>query len=234
MINTWKSVRQRVPDGISDETLETVRRASGHLRHMARIRYVLELAKEWLCDPGDSMPHLSEEERQEIRNRTYSHVRKALCYLDARGLYGGGDHQPGVATRRHPAFASIPGHHTRVGLAWDDALMAAAFPGRFAVDLKVPVPTLVAIRYDPGHPKGPWVRDWEVKLRLILPPEVERVVLLRVAAGKEHIWDVNRKSDFASGPPDDGYVGATADVVHRWLPDIARRLETLRAEEGGQ
>jgi len=115
MENTWKE-RSVLLERVSPEGKEALRRATAPIREGERIVAAFEAAKNWVREnvPG----------RQTFEEFDAS----CLCWLESKGLYGGGPHCPGAGTLRHPAFRSLGSGRRQAndGQAWTAAIAAAA------------------------------------------------------------------------------------------------------------
>jgi hypothetical protein len=113
--NTWKGMSESLGD-ISPEAKEILRKATAALRERQRVKAAFEAAQNW---SRENLPG----------GKTFAEFYAAcLCWLESRGLYGGGPHCPGAGTRRHPAFRSLGSgrRHARDGHVWTTAIAAAA------------------------------------------------------------------------------------------------------------
>jgi len=161
-------MRAALPDDAGSEVLETIRRATAPVRREARIQAAWEAAYHYVT-------HQPSVDWGPEGGGAVRAAAIALCWLERRGLYGGGFSQPGAGTRRHPAFEALGSgrHQARDGGAWDDAIACAAYrhmgPGGVEwADLG----GLLALRVDIAHPDWPAAAQWPE------PPLVALDVLL--------------------------------------------------------
>jgi hypothetical protein len=141
-VPTWAAMRAALPEGTDGEIVETVRRATIPVRREARIHAAWEAA----CRYVDHQHHAFWGSDGATRAAAI-----ALCWLEVRGLYGGG-----AGARRHPAFEGLGSgsHQAPDGGAWDDAIACAAHRhvGPAGVDW-ADLGGLLALRVDIGHPE---------------------------------------------------------------------------------
>lgn len=110
MTQTWKEMRESLGDGLSAETVEMVRRATAHERHVARVDAARQAAL-------DTVPDLR--------------LAGVLCMLEANG-HGGplemGRHLGARATLRAEWARGLGSGraNARDGQAWNAAIRAAA------------------------------------------------------------------------------------------------------------
>jgi hypothetical protein len=180
-VPTWAAMRAALPEDMDREILETIRRASAPVRREARIQAAWDAAYRYV----DQQPHVDWGSEGSLRAAAI-----ALCWLEARGLYGGGFQEPGAATQRHPAFEGLgSGRHQALdGRAWDDAIACAAYrhigpDGVAWADLG----GMLALRVDIAHPDWPEAAQWPdpplVPLDVLLQdqPEALRTACLHCA-----------------------------------------------------
>lgn len=104
---------------------EAVKTLTAPERHRHRVCEARHAAAAWLTRRGDGAMVLSD-----------SPAVRALCWLEAGGLYGGGLADPGAATTRHPAFRGL-GKGRRLasdGGAWTAAIAAVGWGCRWGLD----------------------------------------------------------------------------------------------------
>lgn len=109
-VTTWKETKESLGDGISEETMEVVRRATAQQRHEARVEAARQAALDTVPDPR---------------------LAGVLCALEAIG-HGGplgmGDHLGMRATLRAEWARGLGSGRANAGdgQAWDAAIRAAA------------------------------------------------------------------------------------------------------------
>lgn len=108
-MTTWKELRESLGDGISDETLELIRRATAQQRHEARVKAARQAALQELPDPQ---------------------LAGVLCVLEEHGHGGpwGAGSFLGLRATLRAAWARGLGSgraHAGDGSAWDAAIRDA-------------------------------------------------------------------------------------------------------------
>jgi hypothetical protein len=112
---TFESLREALPEGLHPDTVEKIRKATAHRRHVERVGEARAAACEWL--------------RQNVDGSTTSQQACALLLAEADGLHGGECWDPGSGTTRHPAFRGLGSgrRHASDGGAWTRAIRDAAY-----------------------------------------------------------------------------------------------------------
>jgi hypothetical protein len=115
-MDTWKERSASLLERVSPDGREALRRATAPIREGQRVEAAFEAASAWAREnlPG---------------GKTFeSFYAACLCWLEAKGLYGGGPHCPGASTRRHPAFRGLGSGRRQAndGYVWTTAISSAA------------------------------------------------------------------------------------------------------------
>lgn len=118
-MKTWKDLSASLPN-LSIAAQEEIRRLTAPVRHAERVKAALAAALSWV------LARLPALEGEGSIAEAYAH---ALCWAEARGLYGGGFGNPGAGTTRHPAFRECGAGRRNAGdgRAWTAAIAAAAW-----------------------------------------------------------------------------------------------------------
>src|SRR5579875_1254587 len=115
IMDTWKVKSEALGD-VSPETKEVLRRATTTVRVYQRVEAAFRAAFTWVRDnvPGGGTLE--------------GFYATSLCWLEGKGLYGGGPSCPGAGTLRHPAFRGLGSGRRQAndGHVWTAAIMAAA------------------------------------------------------------------------------------------------------------
>jgi hypothetical protein len=104
--------------GIGEDALSVIQRVTAPARHAARVDAASAAARRWVNDLSG---------RESINDWERGARAALLCYLEAKGLYGGGLREPGAGTQRHPTFRSLGSGRRQAmdGAAWTAAIACA-------------------------------------------------------------------------------------------------------------
>jgi hypothetical protein len=113
--DTWKEKSKSLGE-CSPESKEVLRKATVAFREEQRVQAAFEAARRWVGERVRSSATFAEFDAA------------SLCWLEGKGLYGGGPHCPGCSTRRHPAFRRLGSGRRQAndGYVWTTAIAAAA------------------------------------------------------------------------------------------------------------
>lgn len=153
IVKTWKEIMGTLPTGMTESTVEEIRRLTAPERHQERTFAAVQAAVSWLHAEGHD-----------------ENLCRALCWAEARGLYGGGSHDPGAGTIRHPAFRGLGSGRRQAndGPAWTAAIEAGSWCGKDERGYAVaPFPREDGVVSGDGL-----VAAWETMENILLPDEM--------------------------------------------------------------
>lgn len=152
-MKTWRETKESLPAGLTENTVEEIRRLSAPERHQERIFAAVQAAISWLTAEGHD-----------------ANLCRALCWAEARGLYGGGSKDPGSGTLRHPAFRGLGSGRRQAndGPAWTAAIEAGSWCGKDGRGYAVGV----SIRDDGVVDGDGNIASWEILENLLTPDEM--------------------------------------------------------------
>jgi hypothetical protein len=104
--------------GVAEAVVEEAVKLTAPLRHKERVKQALSAAEKWALTEGPSAGM--------ARWRSAADA-KAICFLEAHGLHGGGLKNPGAGTTRHPAFRDCGSgrRNANDGPVWTAAIASA-------------------------------------------------------------------------------------------------------------